>query len=117
MRHKMVGVGLALLVLLLSAVLGATVLREPIAHAATPFTNVIVGNTADQPVPVKQQGTANVSVQGTVPVLQGVPANSFNTLVAVDGGANPAVSGPDPAGTEYAITTFVVSNDGDTGLF
>jgi hypothetical protein len=64
MRHKKVGLGLALLVLLLSAVLGATVLREPIAYAAsaTPFQNVIVMNTDAQPVPVEQQGTANVDV-------------------------------------------------------
>jgi hypothetical protein len=62
MRHKKLAFGLALLVLLLSAVLGATVLREPIAYAASPFTNVIVGNTADNPVPVAQTGTANVNV-------------------------------------------------------
>jgi len=60
-RDKKVGFGIAALVVLLSAVLGATVLREPIAWAAsTPFQNVIVTNTTSQPVPVKQQGTADV---------------------------------------------------------
>lgn len=68
MRHKKMGFGLALLVLLLSTVLGATVLREPIARAATPFTNVIVGNTTTNPVPVVQQGTEDVS---TPPVTDG----------------------------------------------
>jgi hypothetical protein len=62
MRQKKVGLGLALLVLLLSAVLGATVLREPIAYAATPFQSVLVANTADNPVPVKLQGSADVTV-------------------------------------------------------
>lgn len=62
LRHKKVGLGLAVLVLLLSAVLGATVLREPIAYAASPFQSVLVANTEDNPVPVAQKGTANVNV-------------------------------------------------------
>jgi hypothetical protein len=41
MSLKKVGLGVA--VLMLSAVLGATVLREPIASAASPFQNVIIG--------------------------------------------------------------------------
>ncbi len=60
MRWKRVG--LAVLVVVLSAILGATVLREPIAVAASPFTNVIIGNTTANPVPVAQQGTADVKV-------------------------------------------------------
>ena len=52
----------ACLLILGSAVLGATVLREPIAFAATPFTNVIVGNTDANPVPVRVQGTSSVQV-------------------------------------------------------
>lgn len=64
MSHKKVGLGVAVLVL--SAVLGATVLREPIATAASPFQNVIIGNTASQPVPVKQQGS--IALTGTADV-------------------------------------------------
>ena len=57
----------ALTLVLGSAVLGATVLREPIAWAATtPFQNVIVTNTPNQPVPVagtvKIEGTSTVQV-------------------------------------------------------
>ena len=48
MRWKMMG--LALLVIVVSAVLGTTVLREPIARAATPFQNVLIQNPADNPV-------------------------------------------------------------------
>jgi hypothetical protein len=55
---------LALLLVAASAILGATVLREPIAVAASPFTNVIVGNTADKPVPV----TGTVAIDGAVQV-------------------------------------------------
>jgi hypothetical protein len=64
-----------------AAALGATVLREPIAQAASPFTNVIVGNTSTNPVPVTEQnldgngnvrvheqGVAAVHEQGTVSV-------------------------------------------------
>ena len=61
MRHKKAAIG-AVLLLVVSAVLGATVLREPIAIAASPFTNVIVANTNDNPVPTRQTGTANVAV-------------------------------------------------------
>jgi len=59
MSHKKLSAGLALLVLLLAAVLGGTVLREPIALAATPFQNVIVGNTDSQPLPVNQLPVTN----------------------------------------------------------
>ena len=63
-------VGLASLVVVLSAILGATVLREPIAVAASPFTNVIVGNTTANPVPVAQQGTADVKVTNSTLSVQ-----------------------------------------------
>jgi hypothetical protein len=53
------------LLILCGAALGATVLHEPIATAASPFTNVIVGNTTDNPVPVAVQNTGS---GGTVPV-------------------------------------------------
>ena len=70
MRHKVL---LALLLIVLSAVLGATVLRDQIATAASPFQSVIVGNTADNPVPVKQQGTADVNVTNTLSVQPALP--------------------------------------------
>ena len=67
----------AFLLMLGSMVLGATVLREPFAWAATPFQNVIVANDASAPVPVtgqlsvQQQGTADVRVtNASVPVQQ-----------------------------------------------
>ena len=68
MKHTKVGVGVV--VLLLSAVLGATVLREPIATAASPFQSVIIGNTAAQPVPVQQQGAADVNVTNSTLAIQ-----------------------------------------------
>ena len=57
------------LLLVGATVLGATVLREPIGYAASPFTNVIVGNDATHPVPVTSapsplwQGTPYVDTQ------------------------------------------------------
>jgi hypothetical protein len=62
----------AFLLLLGSMVLGATVLREPIARAAAPITNVFVTNDSSHPVPVHEQGTANVNVGNTVQVNPGV---------------------------------------------
>lgn len=82
----------AVLLIVGSVVLGATVLHEPIAKAASPFTNVIVGNTAANPVPVTvqdvdgnsnirvhEQGTAAVHEQGTASV------NVTNSSIPVTG--------------------------------
>jgi len=43
------------LLVVFGAALGATVLREPIATAASPFQNVIIGNDSTNPVPVAEQ--------------------------------------------------------------
>ena len=60
-----------LLLVCLSTVLGATVLREPIAQAAEKLTPVFVTNDAANPVPVVQQGTADVRVtNASLPVQQ-----------------------------------------------
>lgn len=66
----------ALALVVVSAILGATVFREQVARAAPPITSVFVTNDASQPVPVRQEGTAEVSVTNsvlTVRELQGVP--------------------------------------------
>ena len=52
------------LLVLGGVVLGATVFREQIVHAATPFQNVVITNTPTNPVQVEQAGTSSVS--GTV---------------------------------------------------
>jgi hypothetical protein len=77
------------------AVLGATVLHEPIATAASPFTNVIVGNTSENPVPVAVQntgsgGTVPVHEQGTAAVHeQGTASvNVTNDSIPVTGTVN-----------------------------
>jgi len=67
----------ALLLVLLSVVLGATVFREQVAHAAANL-NVFVTNDAAHPVPVHEQGTANVNVQG-VPTVK-VAEEPFQTV-------------------------------------
>ena len=66
----------ALALLVVSAILGASVLREPLARAAPPITSVFVANDASQPVPVQTQGAADVNVTNgvlTVRELQGDP--------------------------------------------
>ena len=85
MSHKKVGLGVAVLVL--SAVLGATVLREPIAFAATPFQNVIITNTASQPVPVSIGNTAGQPVpvkSPPQPLWQGTPYVSTQIILDND---------------------------------
>jgi len=66
------------LLLGVSAILGATVLREPIAAAATPFQNVLVVNSDAQPVPVKPVGTASVNVTNQLSVQTALPADAFS---------------------------------------
>jgi hypothetical protein len=84
-----------LLLVVCGAALGATVLHEPIATAASPFTNVIIGNTSDSPVPVAEQnrdGNGNIRVheQGTVAVHeQGTASVSVtNSSIPVTGTVN-----------------------------
>jgi hypothetical protein len=79
---------LAVALVLGSTVLGATVLREPIANAASPFMNVIIGNDTTNPVPVKEQatdGSGNLKVheQGTANV------NVTNSQITVRAGTTP----------------------------
>src|SRR3954447_7853128 len=98
--RKTVAVAVALV--MASLVLGATVLREPIANAASPFQNVIIGNTSTDPVPVAEQnldganirvheeGTAAVHEQGTASVHeQGTASvNVTNSSIPVTGTVN-----------------------------
>lgn len=57
----------AFLLVVGAIVLGSTVFREQIVSAATtPFENVVVTNTATNPVQVHQVGTSTTSVSGTV---------------------------------------------------
>jgi hypothetical protein len=57
----------AFVLVVAAIVLGSTVFREQIAHAATtPFQQVLVQNTSTNPVPVTQIGTSTTSVTGTV---------------------------------------------------
>jgi len=72
----------AVLLVVTAIVLGSTVFREQIARAATtPFQNVVVQNTNTNPIPVQQQGTANVNVtNSTVPVHEQGTANVGGTV-------------------------------------
>lgn len=94
-----------LLLVVCGAALGATVLHEPIATAASPFQNVIIGNSSDNPVPVAEQnrdasgnirtheqGTAAVHEQGTAAVHeQGTASvNVTNSSIPVTGTVNVA---------------------------
>ena len=111
--------GLASAVVLLAVVLGATVLQAPVASAVNKFSDVVVRNTAENPVPVVQQGTANVAVQGTVPVKVIEPANQFSVVLSDEDGSQ-AIDGCGaglPATTAWHIssisgTAFVGSNPG-----
>ena len=73
----------AVVLVVAAIVLGSTVFREQIAHAATtPFQNVVVTNTPTNPVQVHQVGTSTTSVSGTVGI------DPTKNTVGLDSGAN-----------------------------
>ena len=81
----------AFLLVVAAIVLGSTLFREQIAHAATPFQNVIVTNTPTNPVQVHQVGTSTTSVSGTVgidPSQNAVKLDSGGNTVKLDSNGN-----------------------------
>ena len=97
MRKVILG---SILLTLASAVLGATVFRAPIAAAASPFTNVIIGNTDSNPVPV------------SVPVP--VPVTSGGGDLPITGGDTRLLQ---PAVTATAISIHMDSNTDGVRFF
>jgi hypothetical protein len=90
--------------------LGATVLSGPIATAAQSVGATITGPLDGQGnVKVHEQGTANVNVVGNVSAQAAIPATQFSRVV----GQGQGISGPDPAGTNYAITSVSFDNRTD----
>ena len=103
----------AFLLMLGSAVLGATVLRDPIAWAATPFQQVIIANDASKPIPVREQ---NVDAGGDIRVSDASTREAtrfeahWNTTLQ-----QPEVVVPEvPAGKRLVITYVNVS--GGSGI-
>jgi hypothetical protein len=71
--------------LLLALVIGVGYGGLDLAGAAPSISSVIVGNTAANPVPVLQQGTASVNVtNGSVPVSGSVGIDPSANTVALD---------------------------------
>lgn len=121
----------AFLLLLGSTILGATVLREPLAQAAAPIASVFVSNDASSPIPVREQnldangnvkvheqGTANVNVNGVVTTQPAQPANSFSLAprgigdLQTEEGCDQSL----PAGTRWFISSFAAANASDSNL-
>jgi hypothetical protein len=104
---------LGVAVIVVSLILGATVLREPIATAASPIASVFVTNTTANPVPVQQQGTAPVAVQGTAQVTGTLsahplaPVSPWHAMVTVDSAAKTVV-GPSEPGGAINLTSMTV---------
>jgi hypothetical protein len=110
MRRNLVSGGLLLIAI--GVVLGATVFRTDIAQATGLAQAVTVANTASNPVPVHEQGTANVSVIDNHEPFQ----QALNVSLA-DGDFGDDASFTVPAGkrlvVQYiAIQAFVPPNEG-----
>jgi len=117
-------------VVLCMSVLAVT-LSVPATRAAGPPSglDVNVVNTSSNPVPVTLQGAGTVSgsvaitntpnvnvantptvhVSGTVQTQTGIPSGAFS-LLFTGLSEQETVSGPDPAGTSYAITSLTMAN-------
>jgi hypothetical protein len=93
-----------------SLVLGSTVFRGDVASAASAILQVFVTNDAANPVPVKQQGATDVNVLGSVSARPNIPTTQFSRSLSLT--ASTIISGPDPAGTNYAITSISFANPG-----
>ena len=91
------------LLVVCSMVLGATVLREPIAHAATPFQNVLVMNSDTQPLPVKAPQPLPVREQAH---LQPVQVSQFGSFPTGDRFSSEETLYTDPAGKTLVIESF-----------
>jgi hypothetical protein len=90
-------------VLLCSAVLGATVLREEVAQAAQAILMVKVVNTAAEAVPVSQQGTADVNVKNSsLAVTPPAPVTSGGQRLQVDSGQTANL------GSEVTVSALVI---------
>jgi hypothetical protein len=106
---------LSMIGLLVGAVfLGATVFSGAIASAAQTVGTTIVGPLDGQGnVKVHEQGTANVSVQGTVPVAPTPAPNAFSRY----GGGSEDFCPNLPAGTNWYLSSISVINVESTERF
>src|SRR5712691_8653566 len=110
----------AFLLLLGSFILGATVFREQVAHAAQAVLPVLVTNDASNPVRVHEQnldlsGNIKVHEQGTANVRVVLPSNSFsvtNTTQQLPQDIEFCPSQDLPSGTTWFVTSFTAANLG-----
>lgn len=114
-------IGLAFLLLIGSAVLGAY-FGDPIAQAAKQVTDVFVTNDASNPVSVHETGTANVAIQGspTVTIAGTAKVQSveqpFQQFVSgqYSGNGEDCDQITPPAGMTLRIDSFNVEGNGAT---
>jgi hypothetical protein len=108
-RWKKYGIGAGGVLVLATAFLMATGWGSAVAAQ---ITNVFVTNDSAHPVPVHEQGTANVRINDTVSVAAKQPANAFSYRGV---GTQLSISSPNlPAGTNWYISSVSGANFGDT---
>lgn len=96
---------------------------HPVSVHEQGTASVQVANDAAHAVPVAPQGTVPVTVGGTVATRTEIPATQFSDVFSPGrAGVDAVISGPDPAGTSYAISTIAaadnttVAGGGETGV-
>lgn len=105
------------------AVLVLGLLLYPVGANAASYLNTIITDPTNRAQQAHVDSAGNLQVGGTVNVggsvnvgtpkiTLGIPATQFSERLT--GGSEPQVaSGPDPAGTSYAITSLTLSNEDD----
>jgi hypothetical protein len=99
----------AFVLVVASTLLGATVLREPVAWAAVPIASVLVTNDESRPVPVREQnldpdGNIKVHEQGTVAVReQGTASVNVTSATPITSGGGWRETGVHLDGSEGTV--------------
>src|SRR6476646_1093715 len=99
----------ALLLVGVGVVLGTTVFRTDIAQATGLAQSVTVSNTAANPVPVHEQGTADVNVTNSSLTVDGT--------VGIDPSANGVHEVNSVASSPFTRTAFASFGSGNPGAF
>ncbi len=114
MNKRTVG---AMLLVLTGTIVGSVMFGGQVAHAAQAVLAVFVTNDASHAVPVHEQGTPTVSVNGVVQTLATLPNNTFSVSYTTTS-ATPAYVGvgcvTNAPNTRWAVSSFAITNTSST---
>jgi hypothetical protein len=117
MFHARTGVvlGVASVMVVGSALVGATISREPVAQAAGAAFSVFVNNDSNHPVPIREQnvdanGNLKVHEQGTVQMA--IPATQFSNTISCDLGCQVSLVNANSDTATFFVSSLSFENTG-----